>query len=93
MPADLQRFAGLPMRVRYAPEGPLEAGQQAGEVTEVLDLVSYDAAAGLTVWKLADVRANKTHLKKGQPLGKKARERRLALPCAALKKIHLIVDV
>jgi len=88
LPRDLTRFLGLPMAVRYQ---PTEAGQP--PMSEALELVEYDAAAATTLWKLAPVRANLAGLKKGQPMGKKMRERRLALPLAALIKVSLILDV
>ena len=87
LPRDLQRFAGLPMAVRYAP------APGATPLTEALELVEYDAEAGTTLWKLAAVRANMAGLKKGQPMSKKMRERRVALPLDALLKVHLILDV
>ena len=87
LPRDLDRFKGLPMSVRYEPE------PGATPLTEALELLEYDAQAGTTLWKLAAVRANMVGLKKGQPMSKKMRERRVALPLAQLQKVHLILDV
>ena len=88
LPRDLRRFQGLPMLVRYSPP---EGG---AEVSEVLDLVSYDEAAGVATWRVADVRANRAaSAKKGQPLPKKVRERRLALPLDAMRRVNLHIDV
>ena len=87
LPRDLPRFKGLPMAVRYAPTPGAPA------LTEALELLEFDEAAGTTLWKLAAVRANMAGLKKGQPMGKKMRERRVALPINALQKVHLILDV
>lgn len=85
-PRDLARFVGFPMRVTY------RRGAEGGEeATEVLRLLSV-GAAGETEWALADVKANRAHLKKGQPLSKKAKERRVALAAEALRKAHLHVD-
>ena len=62
VPEDLERFAGLPLDVRYRDED--EAGPF--ERTEALRLVALDAAAGTAEWELADVRANnrRRHSKK-----------------------------
>lgn len=100
MPRDLARFKGLPMRVHYrAPAAAATAAAAAApaaaatEADEVLDLLTYDAAAGVTTWKVADVRANRAGMKKGQVMSKKTRERRLSLPVADLLKVHLHIDV
>ena len=100
IPQDLLRFQGLPMRVMYdtaaaggeaSPKGKEAA---AGAVSdELFDLVAFDEAAGLTTWQVANVRANRAHLKKGQPLSKKVKDRRITLPLAALRTIHLHIDV
>lgn len=87
LPRDLLRFKGLPMSVRYEPE------PGATPTTEALELLEFDSDAGTTLWKLAAVRANMVGLKKGQPMSKKMRERRLALPLKQLLKVHLILDV
>ena len=88
LPRDLGRFPGIPMVVRYR-----NAADGGAEATEALDMLSYDAAAGVTTWKVADVRMNRGGLKKGQPMSKKTRERRLTLPVADLLKINLLIDV
>ena len=88
LPRDLGRFQGIPMVVRYR-----NAAEGGAEATEALDMLSYDAAAAVTTWKVADVRMNRGGLKKGQPMSKKTRERRLTLPVADLLKINLLIDV
>lgn len=75
------------MRVSYHGEGGGEA------VTEILSLLAYDEATTTTSWKVADVKANREKLKKGQPLPKKVRERRLELPNSALRQLNLNMDV
>ena len=75
------------MRVSYSAEGGKEPA------TELLSLLAYDEAKGVTSWKVADVRANREKLKKGQPLPKKVRERRLELPNSALLRLNLHMDV
>ncbi len=81
------------MLVRYQQAGTGADGASPPAAAEVLQLVSYDEAGASTVWKLADVRANRAGLKKGQPLNKKARERRLALRLDELRKVNLHMDV
>ena len=96
VPQDLLRFQGLPMRVVYdtvAAGGEAPRGGKEAVGDELLDLVAFDEAKGLTTWQVANVRANRTHLKKGQPLSKKVKDRRLTLPLAALRTIHLHIDV
>jgi len=87
-PRDLQRFVGFPMRVVY-----LDA--HAAEQSELLELMSVDEGldgAATSTWRVADVKANRAHLKKGQPLNKKVKERRLVLHAAALVRANLHVD-
>jgi ribosome maturation factor RimP len=73
--------------------GPLQQQLAGGMVEEIFDLVAIDEAKGTTTWRTADVRANRTHLKKGQPLGKKVKDRRVELPLGSLHKVHLHIDV
>ena len=103
VPIDLLRFQGLPMRVLYdaaeavetpEPRGAKGERESGGEsAVEVLDLVEYDEQAGRTLWRVANVRANRAHLKKGQPLSKKVKDKRISIPVAALLKVHLHIDV
>ena len=60
---------------------------------EVFDLVEFDAEARVTTWKLADVRANKVGMKKGQGFNKKQRERREVLPFDRLLRVNLHIDL
>lgn len=101
IPQDLLRFQGLPMRVMYdtaaaggeaSPKGK-EAAAAGAVSDELFDLVAFDEAAGVTTWQVANVRANRAHLKKGQPLSKKVKDRRITLPLSALRTIHLHIDV
>jgi hypothetical protein len=88
VPRDLERFAALPMLVKYrAAPAPAEP------ITEALYLLQHDAAAGVTHWKLADVRRNRGGLKKGQPMSKKAREQRVEIALPDLLKVNLHIDL
>ena len=91
MPRDLNRFPGLPMLVRHRAAGA--DGGAPSEATDALELVSYDAEAGRTTWRLADVARNRAGLKKGQPMSKKARERRLDIAVADLVRVNLLLDI
>jgi hypothetical protein len=90
LPRDLGRFQGLPMLVRYR-----DASKPVGaaDVSEALELLSYDAEAGVTSWKVADVRLNRAGLKKGQPMSKKTKERRVTLKLADVRKVNLHIDI
>lgn len=94
IPRDLGRFTGLPMLVRYKQAGGGNGdGTAPATAAEVLELETYDVASGTTVWKLANVRANRAGLKKGQPLNKKLRERRINLRFEELLKVNLHMDI
>lgn len=84
VPGELQRFAALPMRVEYS----LEEGRVE---TQVLSFVEHDAAAGMTRWKLADVRANRAG-GKGRGLNRKQRDAVYELPVPALRRVCLHLD-
>ncbi|KAI8469012.1 MAG: hypothetical protein J3K34DRAFT_386049 [Monoraphidium minutum] len=59
-------------------------------VVAVLELLAYDAAAGATEWRLADVRANAPT--KGRGLSKRQREQRWKVPVDALLSARVHVD-
>ncbi|KAL4433703.1 hypothetical protein ABPG75_000144 [Micractinium tetrahymenae] len=84
VPAELERFAELPMRVEYSLEGDKVD-------VKVLTYESHDAAAALTRWRLADVRANRTG-GKGRGLSRKQRDAVYELPLAAIKRVNLHID-
>lgn len=85
VPGELRRFGTRPMRVAYRaqPSGAL--------VSDVLKLVEVGTEAA--TWRLADVKANRAHLKKGQPLSKKAKEALLSIPFTDIREVSLHVDV
>lgn len=84
VPAELERFGELPMRVEYSLEGDkLDV--------KVLSFESHDAAAALTRWRLADVRANRTG-GKGRGLSRKQRDTLFELPLSAIRRVNLHID-
>ncbi|KAI3433874.1 hypothetical protein D9Q98_003676 [Chlorella vulgaris] len=87
VPGELERFGELPMRVEYA------EGRQEEQVllSKVLRFVEVDAAAGVTRWKLADVRANRAGAK-GRPLGKK-KDAVVEIALASISRVNLHVDI
>lgn len=90
VPEDLDRFKKLPMRVQYLEEG--DAGSQHRQQREkVFMLELIDTETGQCVWKLADVKENKTGLK-GRPLSGKQKDWRLRLPFAATTRVMLFLD-
>ena len=60
--------------------------------TKVLAFSELDAAAGVTRWKLADVRANRQSGGKGRGLNRKQRDAVYELPLAVLRRVNLHVD-
>ena len=139
VPAELPRFAELPMRVEYAAEDDKVGGRVGGWVGEweggcvsgrlgrcavlprpaaarpwgrtpeatpaclplpacsqveakVLTFSEYDAGAGLTRWRLADVRANRGAGGKGRGLNRKQRDAVYELPLGALRRVNLHID-
>lgn len=60
--------------------------------TKVLNFSEYDAASGLTRWKLADVRANRNQAGKGRGLNRKQRDAVYELPLAAVRRVNLYLD-
>ncbi len=61
--------------------------------TRVLELESYDPEAGLSRWRLADVRVNRQQAGKGRGLTKKQREQVLEIPVGALRRVNLHLDL
>jgi len=57
---------------------------------QALQLESYDKASGLTVWKLADVKANAPG--KGRGMSKKQREARFEISLSSVSRIRVFVD-
>lgn len=57
---------------------------------QALQLETYDAASGETVWKLAEVRANNPG--KGRGMNKKQKEARFNIPLASVSRIRVFVD-
>lgn len=98
VPGELTRFAQLPMKVEYAaaaaaPEAAGEAGSSRVE-TKILALVEAEGGegGGVSRWRLADVRANRSG-GKGRGLNKKQREAVLEIPVAALRRVTLHIDI
>lgn len=60
--------------------------------TKVLTFSEFDAAAGLTRWKLADVRANRNQAGKGRGLNRKQRDAVYELPLIAVRRVNLYLD-
>jgi hypothetical protein len=58
--------------------------------TQVLVLAQADEAAGITRWRLADVRANAPV--KGRKLSKRQREMTFDIPLAAITRVRVHVD-
>lgn len=55
-----------------------------------LQLEAYDEEAGLTTWRLAEVRANAPT--KGRGMNKKQRDLRIQVPLASVSRIRVFVD-
>jgi hypothetical protein len=84
LPEDLQRFGELPLRLEYSGEGGASFSL-VGQLQEV------DEEAGLSLWALADVRANA--LTKGRGLSKRQRQQRFSIPVASITVARLYVGV
>lgn len=57
----------------------------------MLSFDAYDAAAGVTRWRLADVRANRTG-GKGRGLSRKQRDSVVELAVAAIRRVNVHLD-
>lgn len=80
IPDDFERFAELPMKVRYAGEdGRLRDG--------IFELKDKDAA--MTIWCYADVKANR----RDGLQTKKNREKEFNIPIENIEKVKLYVDI
>lgn len=82
------------LRARLAAAGPKFAtlGPLPPQLdVKVLSFESHDAAAALTRWRLADVRANRTG-GKGRGLSRKQRDTLFELPLSAIRRVNLHID-
>lgn len=57
---------------------------------QALQLESYDEACGLTVWRLAEVKANAPG--KGRVMSKKQKEARFEIHLSCVSRIRVFVD-
>eukprot|EP00887_Chlorella_sp_A99_P005108 scaffold25.g5108.t1 len=121
-PAELSRFAELPMRVEFdagaatiasttastspaaapaaapttrevAPSSSPSSPSGGAAESQVLEFVGVDEAAGVTRWRLADVRANRSATGRGRSLTRKQREAEWLIPLAALRRVNLHLDI
>lgn len=98
VPGELSRFAQLPMKVEYAAAAASsDAGEAGGSrvETKILALVEAEGGGdggGVSRWRLADVRANRSG-GKGRGLNKKQREAVLEIPVASLRRVTLHIDI
>ena len=58
----------------------------------VLEFMAWEEAAGVTRWRLADVRANRKG-GKGRALNRKQREQVWDIPLGALRRVNLHLDI
>lgn len=76
----------------HPPQEPIPPYSPITQVeTKVLTFSELDAAAGLTRWRLADVRVNRTG-GKGRGLNRKQRDAVYELPLATLRHVNLHID-
>lgn len=87
VPSDLPRFSSLPMRVVYTDPSSDDP------IDKIYTFVETTEDGAVTKWKLADVRLNKLHKKKGQGLNKKERETVIEVPTSAIQRVNLHVDI
>ena len=80
VPGQLERFRDLPMLVSWG-------GQQ-----KVLSFDSLSADGSTTVWRLANVGANRK-VKGRLTLSNKQRQERYELPCTQLDSVRLHLDI
>ncbi|KAH7280217.1 hypothetical protein KP509_37G056300 [Ceratopteris richardii] len=94
VPDQLIRFKGLPMFVRYEEVSDNEDRTSYPVVKDsILEFVSLDPELGKSVWKLANVRANREQAGKGRGLTKKQKEWRMELPLSSLRLVRLFMDI
>lgn len=100
IPLELSRFAELPMKVLYRQATAGSGGEQGIElqILQFINLEDKTTGSGgaddpvtFSMWKLADVKANRTG--KGRPLNKKQRETVIEINLADIEKIYLHVDM
>ncbi|XP_076948169.1 uncharacterized protein LOC143620346 [Bidens hawaiensis] len=82
IPDDLQRFKHMAMRVKY---DDTKSMKKEG----IFFLESIDKDSGSCVWKLADVKENRSPSFKGRPLTRKQKDWRLKLPYEMLEQVTL----
>ncbi|XP_031107632.1 uncharacterized protein LOC116012269 [Ipomoea triloba] len=85
VPDDLNRFKHMPMRVSFVEDEE----SRAPETNKIFFLESIDADSGSCVWKLVDVKENRSPSAKGRPLSRKQKDWRLTLPYAMIKQVTL----
>ncbi|GIL58567.1 hypothetical protein Vafri_13510 [Volvox africanus] len=83
VPDELNRFAELPLQVEYRTS-------DGKDVSSVLLLVGLDEAAGLSSWRLANVRANATV--KGRALSKRQLAQLITVPLALISRVRIHVN-
>eukprot|EP00798_Chlamydomonas_sp_ICE-L_P000361 gene361-1751_t len=83
LPQDLVRFNDVPMFVKWKDE-------EGKPAEKVMELSSYDADGGVTVWRLADVAFNSPV--KGRKLSKRMREKVFEIKVENLMLVHIYVD-
>ena len=90
LPLELTRFQHLPMRVCWS--APTDGAQQPASQPEpqILALVSYDAEAENTTWKLADVKVNRG--KTGR-LSKRKQQQQFLIHIKDMESVNLYLDV
>ncbi|KAH7294185.1 hypothetical protein KP509_28G059800 [Ceratopteris richardii] len=94
VPDQLMRFKGLPMLVKYEEVSDTENARSHPVLKDcILELMSLDTESGKSVWKLANVRANREQAGKGRGLTKKQRECRMVLPLSSLRLVRLYMDI
>lgn len=89
-PHDLPRFAGLPMKVKFAMEDNSTTTKKLQSM--ILKFKSKDDAAECTQWQLANVRANRVK-GKGSILTKKQQQQQFAILFRNLLEVNLHLDV
>lgn len=94
VPDQLLRFKDLPMLVRYVEELGDESTKSGAVVKDaILELASFEIESGKSLWKLANVRANRDQAGKGRGLTKKQKEWRTELPLSSLRLVRLYMDI
>ncbi|KAK3277415.1 hypothetical protein CYMTET_14578 [Cymbomonas tetramitiformis] len=86
VPDQLMRFKGLPMRVAYRPD----PDDNDSEKASFLDLQSVED--DVSIWRLADVRANRPD-GKGRKLSKKKLTTDIPIPVSNILKCNLHIDL